>query len=59
MKTLLVWVLMTSGGYGGNQIVYSPPVADSASCQRMQAYAGASMRANCVQIMIYVPDTTK
>ena len=54
MKSIfLVWVLITSGGYNGNQLSYSPPVADLASCQRMQEMAKDSgARSRCIQIEI-------
>ena len=57
MNTAMVWVLMTIAGYGGGEVVYSPPVADLASCQRMQqVFAkeyGAYDNNRCVEIKIY------
>ena len=36
-STILVWFVVSTGGYGGGNAAYSPPVADLASCQRIQA----------------------
>jgi hypothetical protein len=33
MNTVLVWVLVTVGGYNGNQVVYSPPMPDLETCE--------------------------
>jgi hypothetical protein len=57
MNTILVWVLITVGGANGNQVVYSPPMADLESCQRLQKEAEAlkptsNIRAQCVQIRV-------
>ncbi len=53
MNTILVWVLVTVGGYHSNQVTYSPQMADLESCQRIQQsiekWAG---RTQCVQIRI-------
>lgn len=60
MNTVLVWVLVTIGGYNGNQVVYSPPMPDLATCQYLkksieedlkQRYLG---RAGCIQIKTMV-----
>lgn len=37
MNTILVWILVTVGGKGMDQVVYSPPMVDLESCQRPQA----------------------
>ena len=57
MNTILVWVLITVGGANGNQVVYSPPMADQESCQRLQKAAEglrptSDIRTQCVQIRI-------
>ena len=36
MNTVLVWVLVSVGGYTGDQVVYSPPMPDQASCEFLQ-----------------------
>ena len=60
MNTILVWVLVSVGGYGGNQITYSQPMPDLATCEFLlknteqlvsKSYA---LRARCVQIRIMV-----
>jgi hypothetical protein len=57
MNTILVWVLITVGGANGNQVVYSPPMADLESCQRLQKAAEEvrstrNVSAQCVQIRV-------
>ena len=56
MNTILVWVLITVGGYGGDQVVYSPPMADLESCQRLQKAAkeltNRRLYSQCVQIRV-------
>lgn len=56
MNTILVWVLITMGGYNSNTATYSPPLADLESCQRMQKafndmkiYSGTSQ---CIQVKV-------
>lgn len=56
MNTILVWVLVTVGGYNINQVVYSPPMPDLATCQFLQNNmpdAGIN-RSKCVQIRMVV-----
>jgi hypothetical protein len=36
MNTILVWVLITVGGSNSNQVVYSQPMVDLESCQRLE-----------------------
>lgn len=58
--TVLVWVLVSIGGYGNNTPSYSLPLADLESCQRMQASANEIMsntgwqklRSQCVQVKV-------
>ena len=58
MNTILVWVLISVGGYNSNQVTYSPPLADLESCQRIQKAARelADSRfrvySQCVQIRV-------
>lgn len=59
MNTILVWVLVSVGGYGGNQVTYSPSFADLESCQRTQQAAKDlvnttvnSVRSQCVQVKV-------
>ena len=51
MNTILVWVLVTVGGYNSNQVVYSPPMLDLATCQFLQkTMSDTHIRGRCVQI---------
>jgi len=53
MNTILVWVLVSVGGYYGNQVVYSPQMADLESCQRIQkAIEKWAGQTQCVQIRV-------
>jgi hypothetical protein len=58
MTSILVWVLISVGGYGSNQITYSPPMADLESCQRLQQAAKEvisrpyTIQSQCVQIRV-------
>jgi hypothetical protein len=54
MNTILVWVLITVGGYNGNEVSYSPPMADLESCQRLEKVVreGKYNFTQCVQIRI-------
>ena len=60
MNTILVWVLITVGGYNSNQVVYSPPMHDLATCQFLQKNVAAivdtvsKLRSQCVPIRIVV-----
>jgi hypothetical protein len=60
MNTILVWILITVGGYNGNEVSYSPPMADLESCQRLKNSFNELRRegsrwsasSQCVQIRI-------
>lgn len=53
MTTILVWVLVTAGGYNSNNLTYSPPMADLESCQRVQGYVKDTVHwSQCIQIRI-------
>lgn len=39
MNTVLVWVLVTLGGAGGDQVTYSPPMPDLATCEFLRKNA--------------------
>lgn len=60
MNTILVWVLITVGGYNSNQVVYSPPILDLATCQFLQKNVAAivdtvsKLRSQCVPIRMVV-----
>jgi ATP-dependent Zn protease len=44
----IVWILVTVGGYAGNEVVYSPPMPTQEACQSLkQAVQG--IRSTCVQ----------
>lgn len=55
MNTVLVWVLIT---FSSGNIMYSPPVAEYASCRKMQDSANemilyrGTKRSECVQVTI-------
>ena len=50
MKTLLVWILVTTGGYNGNVVSYSPPLADLKSCEFLMQNVPTSGK--CIQVRI-------
>lgn len=55
MNTILVWILVSIGGYNGNNVTYSPPMHELESCLRMQKTVkefGAQLNTRCVQISI-------
>lgn len=59
MNTVLVWVLVTLGGYGGDQVTYSPPMPDLATCEFLRNNAletrrSAQLQARCIQIRMVV-----
>lgn len=58
MNTILVWVLVTVGGNNTNQIVYSPPMPDLATCEFLQKNmpdpSPYTIRSKCVQIRMVV-----
>ena len=54
MNTIVVWVLvMAAAGHSGQPVV-SLPVADLASCQRMQEVVKHNRNTQCVQVTIPV-----
>jgi hypothetical protein len=53
MTSILVWVLVSLGGRNVSEIVYSPPMADLESCQRIQkAVERYAFQTQCVQIRV-------
>lgn len=59
MNTILVWVMISVGGYSGNEVLYSPPMANLESCQHIQQTAaklaedrGYRVFSQCVQIRV-------
>ena len=56
MNTILVWVLVNVGGYSRNQVVYSPPMPDLATCEFLQKNIPdpGTIRSKCVQIRMVV-----
>lgn len=54
MNSLLVWILVTISG-SNTVVMYSPPVTDLESCQRMEKFVrdpGGVTKTKCVQIKI-------
>lgn len=63
MNTVLVWVLVTLGGYGGKHVVYSPPMPDLKTCEHLQKNtqmlshgegAVGAFNSRCVQIQVVI-----
>lgn len=55
MNYVLMWVLVSIGGYNGNTVSYSPPVSDLETCQFIaeQIDSMAYVRKmKCVQIKV-------
>lgn len=54
MTMAFVWVLVTVGGYNGNNVVYSPYLYDLESCQFLQKNLPRQERvySQCVQIKV-------
>ena len=54
MTTILVWYMITVGGYNANEAVYSPPMPDLAQCQFLQKsvkeISATTLQTRCVQI---------
>ena len=54
MNSVLVWILVTVGGYNGNEVTYSPPMADLATCEFLKKLVTENTKSNaaprCVQI---------
>lgn len=56
MNTVLVWVLVTFGGYQ-SALVYSPPMPDRAMCEHLQKNITETrnvFNTRCVQIRMVV-----
>lgn len=57
MNTILVWILVSVGGFNSNQVTYSPPMPDLATCEfvqkNMPGYSGY-VKSKCVQIHMVV-----
>ena len=61
MNTVLVWFMVTVGGANSNQVVYSPPMEDLATCQFLKKTTeeivpdgSQRLRARCIQIKTVV-----
>lgn len=59
MNTILVWILVTAGGYNSNQVVYSPPMPDLTTCEFLQKNmpkisSPYTIKSECVQIRMVV-----
>ena len=54
MNTILVWVLVSVGGYGDHPVRYSPLMTDLESCQRLEKAVreGKYNFTQCVQIQV-------
>ena len=54
MNTILVWVLVSVGSYGNHAVLYSPPMADLESCQRLEKVVreGKYNFTQCVQVRL-------
>jgi hypothetical protein len=54
MNSVLVWILITVGGYNGNTVTYSPPMTDLATCEFLKKSVTENternVRPRCVQI---------
>jgi hypothetical protein len=55
MKTILVWYLVSVGGYGADQIKWSPPMPTQAECERVQkavqeTRVSGLVRSRCIQM---------
>jgi len=57
-STILVWFLVTSGGYNSNNIVYSPPIATERDCEHLRKNLPVSEyhshRGRCIQVAVPV-----
>jgi len=60
MNTVALWFLVSVGGYNGNQVVYSPPMHDLATCQFLKKSTEEIPNPNyyvhsrCIQIKTWV-----
>ena len=61
MNTVLVWFLVSLGGKGGDQVVYSPPMPDLATCEFLRKSMPSvpdsrirELNARCIQIRMVV-----
>jgi hypothetical protein len=56
MNTILVWILVATGGYGNDTITYSPQFADLASCEAVQKSVSSGKRyalhSQCIQVKV-------
>jgi hypothetical protein len=57
MKTIVIWYLITLGGASNNDVIYSPPLPDLATCEQLQknigeipAYGKTQYRSRCVKL---------
>ena len=56
MNTVALWFLVTVGGYNSNNVVYSPPMKNLATCQFLKKSTeeitpdSFRIRARCIQI---------
>lgn len=55
MKIILVWVLVTVGGYSNTTPTYGPELVDLASCEHLQNNLPDNKRlsSRCIQIKVY------
>ena len=56
MKFIIVWYLISSGGYNSNQVVYSPPMPTVQDCQALAKtlpYEYSSGK-QCVQLKVVI-----
>jgi len=56
-STILVWFLVTSGGYNSNNLTYSPPVATQADCKHLHQNTPdvyGKVRGRCIQVAVPV-----
>lgn len=53
---IVVWILVSVGGYSTNNVTYSPPFADLASCRKVAVEMGDDFprRSKCVEVSIPV-----
>lgn len=57
MNTLLVWILISTGGQYSGLITYSPPMAILEECQRVKQVVddtnvGYKFKSRCIQMTI-------
>ena len=58
MTTILVWYMITVGGYNANDVVYSPPMPDLPQCELLRKsvkeISSTTGQTRCVQMRIVV-----